>query len=163
MNMPSPVPPVARALAAREIPHRVFAHAGPVDSLEQAAAERNQTPAQVVRSLLFRLDGETYVMVLVAGPAQVDWRALRRVLGVSRVTLATPEQVQTVTGYAIGAVAPFGLPQPLRVLVDSSLLGQSELSLGSGVRGTAVMIQLADLLRALGQTEIVELTKQGGK
>ena len=66
-------PPVAAALAALNIPHRVFRHSGPVHSLAQAAAERNQRPEQVVRSILFRLSEGRYTMVLVAGPAQVSW------------------------------------------------------------------------------------------
>lgn len=49
------MPPVARALAALNIPHTIFRHAGPVHSLEQAAQERGQQPAQIVRSILFRL------------------------------------------------------------------------------------------------------------
>lgn len=144
------------------IPHTVFVHDGPVRSLEQAAAARDQQPQQVVRSLLFRLsgdDGYEYVMALVAGPQQIDWRALRRVLGTSRVTTAERDEVVRVTGYQPGAVAPFGLPQPVRILVDESVRRVSELSLGSGVRGTAVLLQTADLLRALGDVTFAQLTK----
>lgn len=148
------IPPVAHYLANQGIPHRVFQHTGPVHSLEQAAAERGQQPQQVVRSILFRLTEGAYAMVLMAGPSQVDWRALRRFVGQSRLTMASEEEVLTVTGYPIGAVAPFGVPQPLRVLVDESILAQEEISIGSGVRGTTVIMLVADLLRALGDVEV---------
>lgn len=151
-------PPVSRALTAAGIPHRLFRHHGPVSSLEQAAAEREQRPAQVVRSILFRLAEEEFVMVLMAGPRQIPWPALRRALGQNRLTLATQAQVWQVTGYEIGAVAPFSLPQPLRVLVDSSVLDEAEISLGSGERGVAVMMDSADLVRALDSAEIVSLS-----
>ena len=72
--------PVSEELSALGVPHRLFRHPGPVQSLEQAAAEREQRPEQVVRSLLFRLAEDKFVMVLIAGPAQVDWRALRHSL-----------------------------------------------------------------------------------
>jgi Cys-tRNA(Pro) deacylase len=150
----SPLPPVAQALAAQDIPHRVFRHPGPVTSLEQAAQERGQTPDQVVRSLLFRLGEDAYAMVLMAGPAQVSWRNLRRHLGQSRLTTASEAEVLAVTGYAIGAVAPFGLPRPLRVLIDRRVLEQDEVSLGSGVRGVAVILRSDDLRRALPDAEI---------
>ncbi len=150
--------PVTRELDQKQIPYELFTHDGPVRSLEQAAAERNQLPVQVVRSLLFRLAQDAFLMLLVAGPQQVDWKQLRRQLGQSRLTMATPEELRRVTGYEMGAVAPFGLPTPLRVLVDQSVLNQSEISLGSGVRGTAVLMQTADLLTALGDAvEIVSL------
>ncbi|MCA9941985.1 MAG: YbaK/EbsC family protein [Anaerolineales bacterium] len=150
--------PVTRELDQKQIPYELFTHDGPVRSLEQAAAERNQQPEQVVRSLLFRLAQDEFLMVLVAGPQQIDWKQLRRTLGQSRLTMAKPDELRRVTGYEMGAVAPFGLPTPVRVLVDQSVLNQTEISLGSGVRGTAVMLKTAALLKALGDGgEIVSL------
>lgn len=146
--------PVAHYLSTSQIPHRVFQHAGPVHSLEQAAQERGQQPAQIVRSILFRLAEGEYAMVLMAGPAQIDWRALRRFLGQSRLTTASEEEVLSVTGYPIGAVSPFGVTHPLRVLVDESVLAQEEVSIGSGIRGTTVILQVKDLIRALGEVAV---------
>ena len=151
-------PPVAAALTTAGVSHRVFVHPGPVHSLEQAAQERGQQPDQVVRSILFRIAEGDYVMALVAGPAQISWKALRRYLGQSRLTMADRDEVKRVTGYEIGAVAPFGLPAPVRVLVDTGVVEQEEVSLGSGVRGTTVILRVADLLPALGDVEIVDLT-----
>lgn len=142
-------PPVSIALTELGIAHRVFRHPGPVSSLEQAARERGQAREQVVRSLLFRISAEQFVMVLIAGSQQVDWRALRNHLDESRLTTASREEVLRVTGYELGAVAPFGLPQPLPVLVDESVLRPEELSIGSGVRGVTVILKRDDLLRAL--------------
>ncbi len=154
--MPTP-PPVSVALAALNIPHRLFVHSGAVASLEQAASERGQTPEQVVRTLLFRLEEGRYLLVLAAGPAQISWAALRAHLGVSRLTTAERDEVVKVTGYPIGAVAPFGLPAPIPVLVDASVTAQGEVSIGSGVRGTAVILSTADLLAALGDAPVVWL------
>jgi Cys-tRNA(Pro) deacylase len=147
-------PPVAQALTALHIPHTVFTHSGPVSSLEQAAVERGQQPNQVVRSLLFRLAEGDFAMVLMAGPAQVSWKALRKHFGQSRLTTATEEEVLAVTGYVRGAVAPFGVRQPVRVLMDEGVLQQAVVSLGSGLRGTAVILTTADLQRALPDAEI---------
>ena len=120
--------PVTQELDQKQIPYTLFTHDGPVRSLEQAAAERNQQPEQVVRSLLFRLAQDEFLMVLVAGPQQIDWKQLRRTLGLSRLTMAKPDELHRVTGYEIGAVAPFGLPTPVRILVDQSVLDQAEIS-----------------------------------
>ena len=155
------IPPVSLALEKLGIPHRVFRHAGPVTSLEQAAGERGQRPGQVVRSILFRVGEDEYRLALVAGPAQISWKALRRHLGQSRLTMATPEEVLEVTGYEIGAVSPFGLRRPLKILVDPGMLAEAEVSIGSGVRGTAVILKSADLLWALGGAEIVALITPG--
>src|SRR5512140_3822484 len=138
---PMETPPASRALESLGIPHTVFRHAGPVESLEQAAAERGQQPAQVVRSILFRLGEGEYALALVAGPAQISWKKLRKHLGRSRISMATEEEVLDITGYRVGAVSPFGMPRVLRTLVDRGVLAQRELSLGSGVRGVAIVMQ----------------------
>ncbi len=150
--------PVAAQLQALGIPYREFRHPGRIFSLEQAARERGQLPEQVVRSIVFRISEQVYVMVLVAGPQQIDWSGLRKYLGQSRLTMASPEEVRQVTGYEIGAVSPFGLPHPLRILVDSSVLEQQEISLGSGLPGTTIFLQVSDLIGALEKAEIVSLT-----
>ena len=148
------LPPVALALTDLHVPFRVFTHAGAVTSLEQAAQERGQRPAQVVRSILFRLGADRFAMVLIAGPDQVSWRTLRQYLGQSRLTMASEDEVLAITGYPIGAVSPFGLPQPLPVYVDDSVTAEAEISIGSGWRGTTIILRSADLLAALPGAEI---------
>ena len=101
-------------------------------------------------------------MVLAAGQRQVAWKALRHYLGQTRLTTATEEEVMAVTGYVHGAVAPFGLPRPVRVLVDRSVLASEEISIGSGVRGTTVIMKSADLLKALGEVEIGNFIEEVG-
>ncbi|MEZ4638298.1 MAG: YbaK/EbsC family protein [Caldilineaceae bacterium] len=150
-------PPVSVALTQLGIAHRVFRHTGPVHSLAEAAAARGQIPAQVVRSLLFRLAEDEYVMVLASGPDQISWKALRRHLGRSRITMADRDEVRRVTGYEIGAVAPFGMPTPMPVLVDKRIPAQDEISMGSGERGVAVILATAELMRGLGKAEVVEI------
>ena len=152
-------PPVSLALQELGIPHRVFVHVEPVTSLEQAARQRGQRPSQVVRSILFRVGQDEFRMALVAGPAQVSWKTLRKHLGQSRLTMATEEEVLTVTGYVPGTVSPFGLPRPLKVLIDPSVLDEDEVSIGSGMRGVAVILQSVDIQRGLPDTEVVSLTE----
>ena len=147
-------PPVALALDQLHLPYRLFTHPGPIHSLEQAALERGHLPDQVVRSIVFRVGKDDFVMVLIAGDRQVAWPTLRKHLGQSRLTMATEAEVKAATGYERGAVAPFGLPRQMRILVDTSVFVHAEISLGSGVRGTAVIMQSADLRQALGEVEV---------
>ncbi len=155
-------PPASIALDTIGIPHQVFRHNGPVNSLEQAAQERGERPQQVVRSILFRLGEDEYIMALVAGPSQISWKKLRKHMMQSRLTMATEEEVLDVTGYRVGAVSPFGAKRPLRVLVDPGLLKEEEVSLGSGVRGVAIVMSTKELMRALKDPEVVELVEKSG-
>lgn len=158
----SDLPPVARALTGLGLPFRVFRHPGPVASLEQAAAERGHNLDQVVRSILFRLGPGNFVMVLMAGPSQISWQALRSYLGQTRVSMASEEEVLAATGYRTGAVSPLGLPQPLRVLADESVFIPDELSIGSGERGVAVILSSVDLRKALPEIEIGRFAQTKG-
>ncbi|MGE5073714.1 MAG: aminoacyl-tRNA deacylase, partial [Anaerolineae bacterium] len=89
------------------------------------------------------------------------WKKLRKYIGKSRLTMATEDEVVAVTGYRVGAVSPFGGPRPLRTLVDRGLLNEQEVSLGSGIRGTAIVMNTEDLMRALDKPEIVDLVELG--
>ena len=153
-------PPASIALEKLNIPHQVFQHTVPLHSFEQAAADRKQRPEQIVRSILFQIRPEEFVMVLMAGREQVDWKKLRQLVGRSRIRMATEEEVLEVTGYRIGTVSPFGLKNPVRVLIDESVLQEEEVSTGSGVRQMAIILKSAELRRALGEAEIVSLTEK---
>ena len=152
--------PVTRELQARGISFRIFQHTRQIHSLEQAAEERGQRPHQVVRSILFRLAADQFVMVLAAGPDQISWPALRQHLGVSRLSMASEEEVLLQTGYVRGSVSPFGLPEPIdtahpiRILIDESIFQEDEISLGSGVRNTTVILRTVDLRQALPGAEV---------
>jgi len=67
--------------------------------------------------------------------------------------------VLQVTGYPLGAVSPFATIQPLRILVDRGALQENEISIGSGVRYTAVIMQRDDFMRALGQAEMGDFVR----
>jgi Cys-tRNA(Pro) deacylase len=150
-------PPASIALDKLNIAHQVFRHEQPLLSFEQAAQERKQRPEQIVRSILFQVRPGEFLLVLVAGREQVDWRKLRQFVGRSRVRMATEDEVLDVTGYRVGTVSPFGLKNPLKVLIDESVLREEEVSLGSGARQIAIIMKSADLRRALGESEIVSL------
>jgi Cys-tRNA(Pro)/Cys-tRNA(Cys) deacylase len=152
--------PVTRYLDGRNVPYRFFRHPGVVRTLEQAAEERGQRPEQIIRSILFRLSRGGFVIVLVAGHKQVAWPALRKNLGTSRISMATEAEVMQVTGYPLGAVSPFGTLQPVRVLMDKGILKEQEISIGSGVRYTTVIMQREDFLHALGEVEMGDFASQ---
>ena len=59
----------------------------------------------------------------------------------------------------MGTMYPRLLPEPVPVLVDESVLAQDEVSLGSGVRGTTIILKTSDLMRALGDVDVGEFRR----
>jgi Cys-tRNA(Pro)/Cys-tRNA(Cys) deacylase len=146
--------PAALFLDAHGIPYKVFKHAHPPESLEEAARQRGQSPHQIVRSIVFRLAEDQFIMVLMAGPGQISWKRIRAALGVSRMSMASEAEVLACTGFVRGAVTPLGLAHPMRILADESVFKQDEISLGSGVRGVAVLMKPTDLKTVLNDLEV---------
>jgi Cys-tRNA(Pro) deacylase len=141
--------PVTRTLDQLGVPYQLHLHETQLRSLEQAAEERGLDPGQIVRSLVFRLEDGSFVMVLMSGPTKVAWSKLRHHLGISRMTTASAEEVREITGYETGAVSPYGLPQPLRLFADRGILNYEVLSIGAGIRNAGVILKRDDLLRTL--------------
>ncbi len=152
-------PPVSIALDKLGISHRVFEHTKSISSLEEAAEDRGHMPSQVIRSILFRVREGEYVMALVAGGAQISWKRLREIVGRSRVSMASEEEVLAVTGYQVGAVGPFGLLNQVRVLIDASVMMEDEISIGSGTRSVAIILKSADLHHALDNADVMDLVE----
>ncbi|MCA9935667.1 MAG: YbaK/EbsC family protein, partial [Anaerolineales bacterium] len=73
-------------------------------------------------------------------------------LGVSRRRLktGTAVQVQSITGYVVGAVPPFGHVQTLRTVVDTAVYDQSILYGGGGEINALLRLTPAELRRIVG-------------
>ena len=102
-------------------------------------------------------------MVLVAGPNQISWPNLRAFLGQSRLTMANEDEVFHATGYKPGAVSPFGLVIPMRVLADSGVFTPEEISIGSGERGAAIIMKSSDLKALLEGVEVGRFVSQNNQ
>jgi Cys-tRNA(Pro) deacylase len=137
------------ALDATGVPYRVIRH-GAVGSLAEAAAARGVEPAQVVKTLVVRRADDDYVFVLVPGDRAISWPKLRRLLGVSRLSLPDAAAARDATGYERGTITPFGSARAWPVVADERVRG--EITLGAGAHGVAVALDAAGTLAALGAT-----------
>ena len=80
--------------------------------------------------------------------------AVRKLMGVSRVSFATAEETQALTGMMIGGVTIFALPAELPVYVDERLMALEWLILGGGSRSTKIRTS-PEVFRRLASTTIV--------
>ena len=101
---------------------------------------------QIVKSLVFDCDGRALV-VLVPGDRRADSRKVARAAGCRRAKIVGAEEVQTVTGFAAGAVAPFPLPKVERVLVDRQVLVHDRVWVGAGSPRHMARLAPVDLVR----------------
>ena len=112
---------VAAAAAIRGLDVEVRAFPKGTRTVEDAAEAIGCDVTQIVKSLVFVVDGEP-VIALVGGADRLDERKLARVAGGETVRRANADEVRDATGYAVGGVPPFGHSKPLRCFVDDALL-----------------------------------------
>lgn len=78
-------------------------------------------------------------LALAATRLDVNHR-VRRMLGVRKLSFASPELTREVTGMEIGGVTPFGVPQGLPVLVDAAITRLGRCIVGGGSRAMKVAV-----------------------
>jgi prolyl-tRNA editing enzyme YbaK/EbsC (Cys-tRNA(Pro) deacylase) len=122
---------------------------------DDAAAAIGCDVSQIVKSLVFMVDGEP-VVALVAGPDRLDESKLAEVAGGGRVRRATGDEVRTATGFVIGGVPPFGHATPLRCYVDHALLGHDVVWAAAGTPTHVFAADPAALAAAAG-AEVADL------
>lgn len=96
-----------------------------------AAAAIGVQVGQIVKSLIFGVDGEL-VVAYVSGANQLSERKLAAAAGGARCERVDADAVRAATGYPIGGVPPFGHAEPLRVFIDPDLLAYDEVWAAAG-------------------------------
>ena len=94
---------------------------------------------------------------VVLATTQLDVnKRVRKLLGVSRASFATAEEMMALTGMQVGGVTPFALPAELPLYVDERIMQLEWIILGSG--GRAAKIKIAPgVFTKLGATIIADL------
>jgi prolyl-tRNA editing enzyme YbaK/EbsC (Cys-tRNA(Pro) deacylase) len=122
-----------------------------------AAIAVNVKPEQIIKSLLFMADGGP-VLAVINGLTHIHRKRLADVLGMSRrrIKIASREQVLSITGYAVGAVPPFGHPTHLPTLLDIGVLAESIVYGGGGESNALMRLSTGELQRVVNG-ELVDI------
>jgi prolyl-tRNA editing enzyme YbaK/EbsC (Cys-tRNA(Pro) deacylase) len=122
-----------------------------------AAAAIGAEVGQIVKSLIFAVDGEV-VLAYVSGSNQLDEARLAAAAGGATCARVDADTVRATTGYPIGGVPPFGHTTPLRAFVDPDLLAYDEVWAAAGTWNDVFPLTPADLVRASAGV-VVELKR----
>ena len=143
------------AIAATIMP--LAAHTATVEDAARALAV---TAAQIIKSLVFLVDGDP-LLVINNGTARVDRKKLAAHLGVGRkrVKFASAEQALGLTGYVVGSMPPFGHRRPIKTLVDPAVTRLDTVYGGGGALDAMLRLTAAELLRITG-AEVVAIAEQ---
>ncbi len=112
---------VVAELARRGIDVQILESKTSTRTAAEAAASLGTTVGQIVKSLVFLVDGEP-VLALVSGSNRLDTDKLAHALGGREVSRANADQVREITGFAIGGVPPVTIGKGSLVVCDADLL-----------------------------------------
>jgi len=151
---------LARFIAKNQIKADILHLEMETPTVAAAAAAVGVEPAQIIKSVLFLADGQP-LLIIANGLSRIAWKTLADYLGVSRKRLKTAkaEQASTITGYAAGAVPPFGHRAPLRTIVETAVYAQSLVYGGGGETNALMRLATAELKRVVG-TETAGLSEK---
>lgn len=148
---------VREAVAALGISHEIIECDPDLADTAEFCAHYGYSMDESANTILVasrRPPGEFAVCVVLASTRLDVNGAVRRRLGVRKVSFAPAEVTREVTGMAIGGVTPFGLPDDVPLWVDSRVMACEQVILGGGSRSIKLLVAPGALQR-LG-ADIVE-------
>lgn len=104
-----------------------------------------------------RGDRTWYAAVLVRGADRADVNGtVRRHLDARKLSFASMDDAVALTGMEYGGITPVGLPADWPILVDRSVASHERLIVGSGIRGSKLLVTGA-FLSSLPNAEVLPL------
>ena len=111
---------------------------------QDAATALNCKVGAIVKSLLFKAEN-TFILCLVAGDKRCSLNKLKKIKDKKDISMASPEEVKTQTGYTIGGVSPVGHLEKIEIIIDNSLERFNELFAAAGHPNCVFKINFNDI------------------
>ncbi|GLW66178.1 hypothetical protein Arub01_44220 [Actinomadura rubrobrunea] len=151
------------AAAVRDVPD---AYVAPIDPALADTAEfcaHYDVPLEASANCVIvaaKRGGEVrYAACMVRATDRADINGVvRRHLGARKASFAPMDEATSLTGMEYGGITPFGLPEGWPVLVDEAAAVLPQAVVGSGVRGSKLLVP-GKALAALPGAEVIALAQ----
>lgn len=101
------------------VDHQVMEFETSSATVELAAEALQTKPGRIAKTLSFK-KGEGCILVVTAGDAKIDNPKFKSEFGM-KASMLSPDDAFAMTGYKVGGVCPFALPNDVSVFLDVSL------------------------------------------
>lgn len=126
-------------------------------TVQLAAIALGTEEARIAKSLSF-YDGESAMIIVVAGDAKVDNKKFKNEFNFKPKMLA-PEDTVKFTGHKVGGVCPFALPENVKVYLDSSMKRFATMFPACGSSNSAIELTLDELEKMSKYIKWVDVCK----
>ena len=134
----------------------------PVSSatVELAAQAVGVEPARIAKTLSFYTkEKDAAILIVTAGDMKIDNSKFKHFFGM-KAKMLTKEDVEPLTGHAIGGVCPFGNPEHTSVYLDISLKRFDTVFPAAGGANTAAEMTCDELEKYSRSKEWIDVCKQ---
>lgn len=135
----------------------------PVSSatVELAAQALSVEPARIAKTLSFQGGDDNHcILVVTAGDAKIDNSKFKHFFKMKARMLAS-ENVEQLTGHAIGGVCPFANPEGTKTYMDISLQRFTTIFPACGSSNSAIELNCDELFNYAQAIEWIDVCKTG--
>jgi Cys-tRNA(Pro)/Cys-tRNA(Cys) deacylase len=118
-------------------------------SAESVARKVNLPLEQVFKTLVARGDKTGVLMACIPGNTELNLKAIASTSGNKKVEMVHVKEIQQLTGYIRGGVAPIGTKKRYPIFLDESAMRFPFISISAGTRGSQIFVSPGDLIKAL--------------
>ena len=130
--------------------YRLLAHDA-IGKCEAVAAMRGTALGQGAKALVCHVKGngvKQHVLAVLPADRQADLAKVAEAVGGRRASLASPAEVDTLTGCVFGAIPPFSFHPDLALVVDPLLFARyEEIAFNAGRLDRSVIVNTEDYRR----------------
>jgi tryptophanyl-tRNA synthetase len=145
----------SKKMAEMGIKNKILEHASLVEAAD-VVAELGYTLDDSVATLIMKAD-KNYIAVLRRDVTKISFKKIKKLLGISELQIATPEEFKQVTGLEIGT-ARFYVPG-IKTYIDKKVFEKKTILGGTGSLTSTFQCQSEDL-KKLTDIQIVDITSQ---
>jgi len=122
-----------------------------------AAKALNVEEGKIAKTLVFKLQNDEKLLVVIRGDARIDNKKFRQKF--MKGKMLSPSEVELETGHPVGGVCPFGLSKKMPIYLDISLKAFTEIFPAAGAINAAVKVPTDELYNIV-KAEWVDICKQ---
>ena len=105
----------------------------------------------IVKSLLFKTE-DSFTLCLVSGDKRCSLAKLKKINNKKDISMASPDEVKTQTGYTIGGVSPAAHLNKVEIFIDKSLDRFIDLFAAAGHPNCVFKIDFSNIIRITNGT-----------
>lgn len=126
-------------------------------TVELAAQALHCEPCRIAKTLSFMVDGSA-ILIVAAGDARIDNHKYKQRFA-TKAKMLTADEVEELTGHAVGGVCPFGIREGVAVYLDDSLKRFETVFPACGSSNSAIELSIEELEKYSGYTAWVDVCK----